>query len=246
MSGASLELVLGLERMPALVVWDRLYSSHRRFLDGVREVKLDGRECMARDVARGIERSRQRHFGVIWNGCTLDYSHVANSDLSFVSAEGCVRDEEDAERWLVPFVGGDEFRQARLYDADYEFWQNAADPLQYRARGRSYEGLPMRPNGLPPPLDQMVIDISRNPGRRVLRRGFVEAVGCPMWLGESFWRITGASREVVCAEDWLRCETWCGSVVRLRPEGAPFETGEGRLGAVQERLRNLLYATHPG
>jgi hypothetical protein len=109
------------------------------------------------------------------------------------------------------------FRNARLFDEEYDFWQNAEDPLQYEVRGRSYKGLPMRPNGLPPPVEQLVIDTSRNPGRRVLRDGFIEAVGCPMWLGEGFWSITGANREAICAERWLRCETRPGNVVRLRP-----------------------------
>ncbi len=242
MSQLSLELVLELQKVSALAVWDRLYSSHRYYLDSVGEVDFGGKFCRARDVAKRIERSGRPHFGVVWgDDRMLDYSHVTNSELSFVSIQGCVRDEDDAEAWLEPFVAEKAFRQARLFDEEYEFWQNAEDPLQYEARGRSYEGLPMRSNGLPPPLEQMVIDTSRNPGRRILRRGFIEAVGCPMWLGESFWSITGTSRQVVCAQKWVRCETLPGGVVRLRSADAPFATAEGNAGELQEQLRRLLY-----
>jgi hypothetical protein len=143
-------------------------------------------------VTERLERGRQLHFGLALGDCLLDYGHVANSDLSLVGVHGCIQGEQDAEVWLAPFLAGETFRQARLYDSEYEFWQNAADPLQYQARNRSHEGLPMRSNGFPPPLEQMVIDTSRNPGRRFLRRGFVEGVGCPMWLGETFWSLTGA------------------------------------------------------
>lgn len=241
MSRLSLEVVLELKQVPALVVWDRLYSSHRHYLDGVGEVDFDGKTCLTRDVAKRIERSGRPHFGVAWSDDRmLDYSHVTNHELSFVSIEGCIRDEEDAEAWLEPFLG-EGFRQARLFDEEYDFWQNAADPLQYETRGRSYEGLPMRSNGLPPPLEQMVIDTSRNPGRRVLRRGFIEAVGCPMWLGEAFWSITGANRNTICSQRWMRCETLRGGVVRLRPADAPFTTAEGKAGKLQEQLRRLIY-----
>jgi hypothetical protein len=171
----------------------------------------------------------------------LDYSHVANNHLSFVSIVDCVRDEQDAETWLAPFLADEAFRQARLYETEYDFWQNAADPLQYEARGRSYEGLPMRSNGLPPPLEQQVIDTSRNPGRRLLRRGFIEALGCPMWLGQAFWSIGGGSRDAVCAHGWLHCETLPNGVVRIRAAKAPFASAEGEQGEIQELLRTTLY-----
>jgi hypothetical protein len=236
-----LEIVLEPMTLTAIAVWERLYSSHREFLDGATEVHVDGRACPAHDVAKWIERGGRPHFNVRWGGeQSLDYSHVANSELSFVSVEGCVSADRDAESWLSHFLD-ESFRQARLFDGEYEFWQNVADPLEYRARGRSWEGLPMRPNGLPPPLGQMVIDTSHNPGRRVLRRGFVEAVGSPMWLGEAFWSLAGIQRDTVCSQPWLRCETLRAGVVRLRPAEAPFTTAGGEAGELQDRLRRLLF-----
>lgn len=97
----------------------------------------------------------------------------------------------------------------------------------------------MRSNGLPPPLEQLVVDTSGNPGRRVLREGFVEAVGAVMWLGPSFWPATAAKKEALCAQEWLRCDELQGGVLRITAAGQPFTSAD--TGAVQEGLRVLLF-----
>jgi hypothetical protein len=83
--------------------------------------------------------------------------------------------------------------------------------------------------------------VSGNPGRRVLRQGFVEALGAVMWLGASFWPLTGAKKEAVCAQRWLRCEEFPGGVVRIKAAETPFSEGTGEPGQVQDRLRSLLF-----
>lgn len=60
---------------------------------------------------------------------------------------------------------------AWLADLQYDFWQNAHDPLQYTARNRTFDHLPKKANGLPYPLQQTITDTSSNPGRHVLRKG---------------------------------------------------------------------------
>ena len=50
---------------------------------------------------------------------------------------------------------------------EYDYWQNAEDLLLYRVAGRAVEGLRLVSNNLPAPLEQKVVDISANPGRRV-------------------------------------------------------------------------------
>lgn len=61
-----------------------------------------------------------------------------------------------------------------------------------------------------------------------------------MWPGEALWPLTGARREEVCAQDWLRCESRPGEVVRLSAADAPFTTSSTS-GELQEHLRSLLY-----
>jgi hypothetical protein len=237
----ALEIVLGFAKIPASTVWERLYSSHRPLLDSVDLVQLSGKRCGVQKVGALLGTSPLTHFRIEWDRCSLDYSHVANSELSFVSAVGCIRDEIDAGHWLGQLCVDDAFRQSRVYDSEYEYWQNAQDPLEYETHGRSYAQLPTRTNGLPPPLEQRVIDTSDNPGRRVLRRGFIEAVGSTMWLGSSFWTLSGANPNAVCKQDWLRCDTIAGQIVRLNAADAPFSTADGESGERQARLRSLLY-----
>lgn len=100
----------------------------------------------------------------------------------------------ELEEEIGPILGVEGFIQAWVSDVEYDFWQNATDPLEYECVGRPLSGLPMKSNGLPPPLDQMEIDTSGNPGRNVLRQGYIEAIGSTMWLGNLFWERVGVDR----------------------------------------------------
>jgi hypothetical protein len=98
------------------------------------------------------------------------------------------------EEEIGPILSVEGFIQAWVSDVEYDFWQNATDPLEYECVGRPLSGLPMKSNGLPPPLDKMEIDTSGNPGRNVLRQGYIEAIGSTMWLGNLFWERAGVDR----------------------------------------------------
>ena len=169
----TVEIVLSFREVSAGDVWTLLRESHRASIADTVPCDIDGRKTKVGDIANSISRSGLVHFDVELEHGNLMYGHVANAGISLVVVQKCVSDEADAETWVKPFRVLPSFRQARLYDNDYEHWQNAEDPLHYRAAGNSYKHLPMRSNGLPPPLEQMVIDISRNPGRRRIRQGFV-------------------------------------------------------------------------
>jgi hypothetical protein len=78
--------------------------------------------------------------------------------------------------------------------------QNIFDPLQFQARGMSIEGLRMISNGLPFPLEQKIVDISRNPGRFELRQGYVVVAAAYMWFGDEFWQVTGQTPERIQAK----------------------------------------------
>jgi len=237
----TVEIVLGFRQVSAGEVWTLLRESHRTSIADTTPCDIDGRKTKVGDIAETISRSGLVHFDVELEHGNLMYGHVANSGISLVFMESCVSDEADAETWVKPFLALPSFRQARLYDNDYEHWQNAEDPLEYRVAGKSYKHLPMRSNGLPPPLEQMVIDISRNPGRRRIRQGFVEFVGSVMWLGEPFWSAAGVSRDLLLTQDWLQVDELPGGAVRIRAAEEPFTTDTGDSGEIQRKLRALLY-----
>lgn len=244
----SMEIVFGWMKIPAITVWERLYAPHRARLDDAGDFHVDTRTraCPARDVGKYIRRSADAYFGLTLNErLVFDFGNVTNYNLSFVSIHDFVTGPDDAQAWLEPFLSEPAFIQARLVDDDYEFWQNAADFLHYEVRGRSLEGLPTRSNGLPAPLTRTVVDTSSNPGRRVLRNGYVEAVASPMWLGAPFWPLVGRNKEDVCGMDAWRCADLGNGVTRIDAPGGIFTSADGPSGDLQRRLRAALYPELP-
>lgn len=241
MTPLSLETVLRFRALPANEAWKLLRQSHATSISDSTRCSVDGRSCAVGEVAKVIEASDRDHFGVEVGDAEITYGHAGSFGVSLVHIDGCVADEPDAEAWIQPFLGLPAFLQARLYDREYEFWQNAQDPIEYEAKGRSYSHLPMRSNGAPAPLEQLVIDVSGNPGRRILRRGFVEAVSAVMWLGPSFWAATGANKEALGSGRWLQCNELPGGIVRIKAADTPFTASNSETGQIQERLRSLLF-----
>lgn len=236
-----LEITLEYMGIPAEEAWSLLQESHPSLLNGDRQVDFYGDIHLAGSMPSAIKQKGKPHFVVEFEEGELDYMPVGGSDLQLAIVERCVGGTDDAWTWTEPFAHSETFRCARLYDHGYEYWQNTHDPLQYESVGRSYAGLPMKSNGLPFPLEQQIIDTSQNPGRRVLRDGYVEAVGSVMWLGEQFWPLTGARKQAVLAANWLQCEQLPNGVLRVQAADAPFTTAEGASGELQDRLRSLLF-----
>lgn len=138
------------------------------------------------------------------------------------------------------FLGCKGFVQACLSDVEYSFWQNAVDPLQYQAAGKSVAGLSMTSNGLPKPLQKQIVDTSANPGRRILRSGYIEMIGHVMWFGPRFWALVGPSRRqdlLACAD--VRTSEMRHDVLRTITSGSPFV--DERSKEMQNFLRKLLF-----
>jgi hypothetical protein len=56
---------------------------------------------------------------------------VANHRLDRLELVDVVASIEDADLWLSNLVGDPIFIQARVYDKEFDYWQNASDRLQY-------------------------------------------------------------------------------------------------------------------
>lgn len=132
------------------------------------------------------------------------------------------------------------FYSARLADSEFEFWQNADQLCLYERRGRSYEGKPLVSNGLPFPLEETVVDISHNPGRRIFREGFIEAVGYKMWLSAQFIRTIGSPAPQSLVSAGWKVAALPNDGVSLEVEPSIFsEDGPPEL---QAALRDALYS----
>jgi hypothetical protein len=191
-------------------------------------------------ASKVLEKTKRSAFLIDGRGWRFHLSSVKHHgiDIFAVKAES---KSLVADAWISEMSLDMPITQAWLVNDEYDFWQNAEDPLQYSSRGRQWDHLRTKSNGLPPPLEQIVVDVSGNPGRRVIRAGHVEAVGCPMWLGGQFWVVTGANKSRVLAQRWLDCKECAGGLMRVQTGNEPFSTAEGESAATQVRLRKLLY-----
>ncbi|WP_157179610.1 hypothetical protein [Rhizobium sp. CF142] len=169
------------------------------------------------------------------------YGAIADAEHCYVEIKEKIPGASiDWDLWAAPFVVSPHFVQAWVADVEYDKWQNAEDPLIYKAADRDYSALPMRSNGLPPPVEQMVVDISHNPGRWYLRSGYVEAVGAVMWLSDIFWSYVGIQhRERLSALDPIEIKQITDKVIRLCVSETAFTEASSH--EVQDRLRDALF-----
>lgn len=170
------------------------------------------------------------------------FGHVSSMEHSFMLIEELTNGAAATswDNWVEPFLEFGKFTQAWISDAEYDFWQNASDPLQYQNFGRKYSHLKMISNNLPPPLEQKIIDTSNNPGRWSLRQGYVEAVGSTMWLGDAFWERVGENRKNrVKASKNLNVSILKNGIIRLQAAKDCFKNEESKI--LQEELRAVLY-----
>lgn len=174
---------------------------------------------------------------------SFQYGIAGSYDHCFVSIRERVASAAgDWNAWVTPFIALDGFIEAWVADVEYNHWQNVKDPIEYEIAGRDFSKLPLIPNGLPPPLEQMEIDTSRNPGRWVLRSGYVEAIGSIMWLSELFWRRVGWHRkDCLNSAEWISASELENEVVRIQVSKRCFVSEE--TADIQNRLRACLYGS---
>lgn len=211
-------------------------------LDCLSEVEFGSKKLGASDfLSHVVKTGKWSHeirickfrlrFGIVtaWNHCFIS---VAQTD-----SEKTV----DWYAWLSPFLKKKGFVQAWLADCEFDYWQNAEQPIQYELAGRDYSGLPLISNGLPPPLNAKWIDISNNPGRRLIKNGYVEAIGEKMWLSLDFEKkIGGIDAARLRAAGWsVDAKNATGGTILTAPSGS-FR--EGAAIEDQRRLRSALYA----
>jgi hypothetical protein len=200
--------------------------------------RLDGRRV---NLLRAAQTITKEHFDLVGHGFDLDMAPVTNSDLDIFSIVSQNPSRISWDDWVTPFIDSPNFVMAWVVDCEYDEWQIAEDLMLYQTAGRPYDHLPLRSNGLPYPLEDTIVDISRNPGRWRHREGYIEAVGAEMWLGAPFWKMTGADQAHVESTRWLRVSRPAPSILKLEAADRPFTSAEGEPARLQEALRSLLY-----
>lgn len=204
---------------------------------------LKGVDVTASKLESIISKKRGWPSGIMSNGVNFLSGMLPARRLSFLDLKNVDSSVEGTPELFQHLVAGVGFVHAWVYDIEYSYWQNARDPLEYEGAGRSVANLPKRSNGLPAPLNQLEIDISKNPGRIELKIGFVEAVGRLMWLADRFWGKVGTDKVQSCG--MLRQQ---GFDVGESNGIVQVNAGERFLDATsderQQTLRRVLFGTH--
>jgi hypothetical protein len=242
MQSETLEFIYSMDGILAVEAWNMMWRvlEHELREDGTtvmyydKKIKLD-------NVASHIAQTKEDFFGVRTKRWTLHLSTVGSANHCLVTLESSARSFDEWRKLAKPFLTST-LISGRIHDDEYERWENAEDPIIYTAFGRSYAHLPMVSNGLPDPLEQMVVDISRNPGRRTINRtGYVAALGSLMWLGPLFSERTGCEISALKKLDWCRLERLPSGVWELQAWPECFRTAEGEEGRRQDELRAKLF-----
>jgi len=240
-------MFMGVEKVELIFELDALSAEEvaRRSIDvlGLQnsQINLYQEAMSAKSALERIVREGKPSFNIETSDVSIHFSTIRAYRQQLLTI--CMKEARSLTVWegiVGSFLGCKGFTQACLLSDEYTLWQNAADPLQYQAAGRSYDGLPLVSNGLPSPLQKLVIDTSRNPGRRVIKIGYVEMVGCAMWLGQPFWDLVGNQRrQGLLASRAYNAIEMLGGIVRLVASEAPFVDEATK--EVQEDLRRLLF-----
>ncbi len=123
-----------------------------------------GADISASELEAIILKKKNWPSEVVSNGVRFLSGMLPSRGYGFLEMKGENSWEEvPILEFFQNFVVATGFVQAWVYDIEYDFWQNAKDPLEYEAAGRSSANLPKISNGLPPPLSQLEIDTSQNP-----------------------------------------------------------------------------------
>ncbi|WP_155632713.1 hypothetical protein [Burkholderia cepacia] len=215
-------------------------------VDGMQEFGIEatfvenGRHVSAASVVKRIKK-KGAWGHVETSELSFQYGVAASGDHCFIIIQEKIANAAgDWGRWVVPFAALSGFVQAWIVDVEYNYWQNVKDPLEYEVANRDFSGLPMKSNGLPAPLDQLEVDTSKNPGRWILRAGYVEAIGATMWLSDLFWmKVGGEKKSRITSSGFIEVRDLENGVMEIQVQGGCFVSVE--TSDLQNRLREILY-----
>jgi hypothetical protein len=194
MSSTVLEMVLVDELSPdAIDAWKLCEASLEQagFLDAPLTTR-DGKVLQRGALERRLKSSKRGGLDVRSSCSKVDYARIGVRELSIVYIETTRHLPHSSGDALVTAFEPCGLVYARCYDAEFEYWQNAKDPVSFELAGRATSQLKIERD--PDIPDRMVVRTRENPGRTVWGLRWKEAVGHVMWLPNRFWSSTNGSR----------------------------------------------------
>lgn len=221
-------------------VWGRLVQQLNDFKEFEVIDGFTGKKMLFGEVLRYLKQNKRKSFFVELAGGSIEFSLVADKELCRLDIKNFANSLEMAHSLIAALIDEPAFVQARVYDAEYDRWQNAENITLFEVANVEHSHLPKKSNGLPFPLTQEVVDISNNPGRWVLRKGYIEAVGSPMWVSKSLLNSLGVDEKELMDVDCFSVKD-LGSVLKIVACEQCFTADVGIQAERQVMLRKILF-----
>lgn len=233
-----IEVIYKLGSQEPLQIWSKIADVLKSMGNGS-SLSLYGKKVSLNKVPDEIKKLKGKGFNIENDSFAFHVATVTNFEHILLQIESKHSPNNWWLCWIEEFTKLKGFVQAWLVDKEYNYWQNARDPIEYESKGKSYEGVPMVSNGLPSPLERLEIDTSNNAGLRRLCDGYVEAIGAKMWLSDSFLNIIGKSIESISNNSGAKIEQLNDGLYKLTMPTSLFvnETSFDE----QRKLRKALY-----
>jgi len=167
----------------------------------------------------------------------VSLSAIRRHDISLVLVDG---PETQVEKFCEMSAELPGFIQGRMFDGQYDRIQNLTSVAEFESAGLSTLGLELVSNGLPFPLEEMVVDTSKNPGRRLLRDGFIECIGHKMWIARQLVERLSIDLEKLAS---LGSVDMLPSGIRVTFSETPFT--DDSCNEVQNAIREHLFGSVP-
>ncbi len=213
------------------IVWQNISKLMKSDLVNVFNFKED--KLSKDEVSRRITN----HFQVEFDDYEIDLGYIANNHIYILYINNI--NTESCEKILHPLFELPSFLQARIYDDEYNLWQNMDDITYYEASGREHSNLPKINNGLPFPLEATVIDISSNPGRYIFRDGYIEFISALMWFNKSLLEKLNSNLEELKKQDFVTFNDY-NSYIEIKANDKAFVENDGTENK-QILLRKFVY-----
>jgi len=229
----------------AYELWEALTPLHETALREPIYNELTGNAIEAKNFVGAIKRNNRNDFSFRLGEGAISYNNSgsARGEVGQVLLENLSSSAKQIEGWISGLLEDDRFVMARLIDRPYDIKQNMTDISMFEFKGYKHAHLPKISNNLPRPLDRLIVDISNNPARRILKLNYFEAIGSTMWLGKDFWTITGSDKARILGADGFDGfdVVEMGRSVRIRAQETVFTQSEGIEAERQNALRALLF-----
>lgn len=204
---------------------------------------IDMKEFTYRKDTLNLTKKR-KSIGFKSENLEIHYSNIRNGNHSLLwIIKKDVNDLRfDFEEFCNIFIAEYTILQAWYANREYKHWQNEDDIRIYTRDYGDVSHLKLIDNGSPYPLNKTIIDISNNPGRRVIKDGYVDAVSSKMFIGEDFWDRVGTKKEDLGKLDFINISQINEKTIKIEVKNVDCFIDESTKD-IQNKLRETLFGS---